>query len=37
MSERCVLAHVFRDTHVDWVALADDGLPRKCSIDSDAV
>ena len=22
-------AHVFWDTHVDWVQLADDGLPRK--------
>jgi hypothetical protein len=22
-------AHVFWDTHVDWVRLADDGLPRK--------
>lgn len=35
--DRMPQAHVFWDTHVDWVALADDGLPRKSSSDSDAV
>jgi hypothetical protein len=27
--DRAPQAHVFWDTHVDWVRLADDGLPRK--------
>lgn len=27
--------HVFWDTHVDWVHLADDGLPRKTAADFD--
>jgi hypothetical protein len=27
--DRLPQAHVFWDTHVDWIALADDGLPRK--------
>jgi hypothetical protein len=25
-------AHVFWDTHVDWVHIADDGLPRKTAV-----
>jgi hypothetical protein len=27
--DRAPQAHVFHDSHVDWVTLADDGLPRK--------
>lgn len=27
--DRTPQAHVFWDTHVDWVAFGDDGLPRK--------
>jgi len=33
-ADRAPQAHVFWDTHVDWVALADDGLPRKAASDS---
>jgi hypothetical protein len=31
--DRAPQAHVFWDTHVDWVQLADDGLPRKTAVE----
>jgi hypothetical protein len=31
--DRAPQAHVFWDTHVDWVHLADDGLPRKTAVE----
>jgi hypothetical protein len=31
--DRTPQAHVFWDTHVTWVQLADDGLPRKTAVE----